>query len=91
MYQCPKQTIQHSSIPLFSLVCLTFLNLSMKLQYSIIVPVYNRPKEVDELLESLTLLKGGISFEVIIVEDGSPNTSEKIVLKYREKLKINYF
>ena len=39
--------------------------------YSIIIPVYNRPEEITELLQSLTrqTLK---NFEVIIVEDGSP-------------------
>lgn len=63
----------------------------MKLQYSIIIPVYNRPTEVDELLESLTHLKGGFSFEVIIVEDGSSNTCKELIQKYIPKLKINYF
>ena len=40
------------------------------MKYSIIVPVFNRPDEVSELLESLThqTVK---DFEVIIVEDGS--------------------
>ena len=37
--------------------------------YSIIIPVYNRTDEVDELLESLTL-QTYKNFEVIIVEDG---------------------
>ena len=40
------------------------------MRYSIIVPVYNRPDEVDELLESLTA-QTLTDFEVIIVEDGS--------------------
>ncbi|MEI6865835.1 glycosyltransferase [Flavicella sp.] len=63
----------------------------MKLQYSIIIPVYNRPNEVDELLESLTQLNGELSFEVVIVEDGSPNTCENIVRKYMTSLDIKYF
>lgn len=63
----------------------------MKLDYSIIIPVYNRPDEVDELLESLTHLKGGFSFEVVIVEDGSPNTSERVVEKFQNELDIKYF
>ena len=37
---------------------------------SLIIPVYNRPNEVEELLESLTL-QSETNFEVIIVEDGS--------------------
>lgn len=58
--------------------------------YSIIIPVYNRPDEVDELLESLTqqTLK---DFEVLIVEDGSSNKCEEICNKYRDQLTIQYF
>jgi glycosyltransferase involved in cell wall biosynthesis len=63
----------------------------MKLEYSIIIPVYNRPDEIDELLYSLTNLKGNFSFEILLVEDGSANTCENIVEKYVSKLDINYF
>ena len=47
------------------------------MKYSIVVPVFNRPDEVDELLASLcsqTLT----DFEVIIVEDGSKNLSVRV-------------
>lgn len=77
--------------PSFSLVYLATIYLKMKLEYSIIIPVYNRPDEVQELLESLTQLKGNISFEVIIVEDGSPNTSELVVEQFKDLLEIKYF
>ncbi|MDV7188483.1 glycosyltransferase [Lutibacter sp. TH_r2] len=63
----------------------------MKLQFSIIIPVYNRPDEVDELLQSLTEQTYSGSFEVIVVEDGSSIKAEDIVLKYSEKLNIQYF
>jgi len=63
----------------------------MNLQYSIIIPVYNRPDEVQELLESLTKMKGNFPFEVVIVEDGSPNTSEKIIDAYKDKLTLKYY
>ena len=63
----------------------------MNLQFSIIIPVYNRPDEVDELLESLTKLNGGYSFEVVIVEDGSMHTCELIIKKYSSELDIKYF
>lgn len=58
--------------------------------YSIIVPVYNRPDEVGELLESLTLqtLK---DFEVIIVEDGSAILCEDVCSQYSNKLDIHYY
>ncbi|WP_369048865.1 glycosyltransferase family 2 protein [Tenacibaculum sp. UWU-22] len=63
----------------------------MNIQFSIIVPVYNRPKEVDELLESLTKQTFKDSFEVLIVEDGSKKSSEEIVKNYVSKLNLKYF
>lgn len=58
-------------------------------KYSVIVPVYNRPEEVNELLHSLTLQQYR-NFEVIIVEDGSTNPCRDIVDKYRDKLQLEY-
>jgi len=58
--------------------------------YSIIVPVYNRPDEVDELLESLTH-QTFKQFEVIIVEDGSKNDCRSVVEKYSTMLDIHYY
>lgn len=58
--------------------------------YSIIVPVYNRPDEVDELLESLTH-QTFKQFEVIIVEDGSKNDCRSVVEKYSTALDIHYY
>jgi glycosyltransferase involved in cell wall biosynthesis len=59
-------------------------------RYSVIIPVYNRPQEVSELLESLTR-QTYKDFEVILVEDGSTITSEKVYEQYAEKLLIRYF
>ena len=60
------------------------------MKYSIIVPVFNRPDEVDELLESLTrqTLK---DFEVIIVEDGSKKPCKDVCEKYAGALDIHYY
>ncbi len=58
--------------------------------YSIIIPVYNRPDEVDELLESL-LAQTVKDFEVIIVEDGSQKPCKDVCDKYADKLNIHYF
>ena len=60
------------------------------MKYSIIVPVYNRPDEVDELLESLSnqTLK---DFEVIIVEDGSIKTCKDVCDKYADILVLHYY
>jgi glycosyltransferase involved in cell wall biosynthesis len=57
--------------------------------YSAIIPLYNRPDEIEELLESLTL-QTYINFEVVIIEDGSTNDAKSVVEKYKTKLKIQY-
>ncbi|REE82153.1 cellulose synthase/poly-beta-1,6-N-acetylglucosamine synthase-like glycosyltransferase [Lutibacter oceani] len=63
----------------------------MEYQFSIIIPVYNRPQEIDELLQSLTKQTFQKSFEVIVVEDGSTIKADKILKKYSEKLNLKYF
>ena len=63
----------------------------MKLKFSIIIPVYNRPKEIDELLESLTKQDFTNSFEILIIEDGSKESSDIIVQKYKLQLDLKYF
>lgn len=63
----------------------------MKLHFSIIIPVYNRPQEIDELLESLVKQTFTQDFEVLIIEDGSTNKSENVVEKYQEQLNVKYF
>jgi cellulose synthase/poly-beta-1,6-N-acetylglucosamine synthase-like glycosyltransferase len=59
-------------------------------KYSVIIPVYNRPQEIEELLQSLTT-QSFKNFEVLIVEDGSTKTSEAIYEKYSAALAIRYF
>lgn len=61
------------------------------LHFSFIIPVYNRPTEVEELLNSFTQLSGDNSFEVVIVEDGSTETSKHIVVQFAQLLNISYF
>jgi len=63
----------------------------MELQFSIIIPVYNRPQEIEELLHSLTNQTYSNNFEVVIIEDGSTLKAEEIALKYANSLTINYF
>lgn len=58
--------------------------------YSLIIPVYNRPEEIAELLQSLTK-QSYSNFEVIIVEDGSTQTCKSKVEQFAEKLDIRYF
>ena len=60
------------------------------MKISFIIPVYNRPGETEELLQSLSR-QTDRDFEVIIVEDGSTESSEAVVEGYRELLDISYF
>ena len=60
------------------------------MKYSIIVPVFNRPDEVDELLESLSN-QTQKDFEVIIVEDGSVRTCKDVCDKYADILVLHYY
>jgi glycosyltransferase involved in cell wall biosynthesis len=59
------------------------------MKYSFIVPVFNRPDEVRELLESMTqqTLK---DFEVIIVEDGSKEPCKEVCNDFADRLDIHY-
>lgn len=59
-------------------------------KFSIITPVYNRPAEVFELLESLTF-QNFKDFEVIIVEDGSSMTCKEVCSQFDKVLDIKYF
>ncbi len=58
--------------------------------YSFVIPVFNRPDEVDELLNSLTQQKQK-DFEVIIVEDGSTLSSQMVCERYKNQLAIHYY
>lgn len=58
--------------------------------YSVIIPVFNRPDEVDELLDSLTR-QNYKNFEVLVIEDGSSVPCQTVVEKYADKLDIHYF
>lgn len=67
-----------------------FRALAMKLFFSFIIPVYNRPNELKELLDSLLLQTYKEPFEVIVVEDGSTISSENVVSDYSKQLRITY-
>lgn len=57
--------------------------------FSVIIPVYNRPDEVRELLESLSkqTLK---DFEVLLIEDGSVNRCDTVAQEFDKDLNICY-
>lgn len=58
--------------------------------YSIVIPVYNRPDEVNELLNSL-VSQHYSNFEVLIIEDGSKLKCKEVVDGYTDRLDIKYF
>ncbi len=58
--------------------------------YSVIIPVYNRPDEIYELLESLAF-QTEKNFEVLIIEDGSTDRCKNVVDQFSNKLNIRYY
>ena len=58
--------------------------------FSIIIPVYNRPDEVDELLESLSN-QTYLDFEVLLIEDGSSEKCDVVAQKYNSDINIRYY
>lgn len=59
-------------------------------EYSVIIPVYNRIDEVDDLLQSLSC-QTDKDFETVIVEDGSTDPCDATVEKYKDKVDVKYF
>ncbi|EDP69877.1 putative glycosyltransferase [Flavobacteriales bacterium ALC-1] len=59
--------------------------------FSFVIPVYNRPDEIKELLESFSNFDGQDAYEIVIVEDGSNITSETIVNTFKDQLDISYY
>lgn len=59
-------------------------------RFSVIVPVYNRVDEINDLLESLSAQRCR-DFEVIIVEDGSTEPCGDLVRSFAGKVNVRYF
>lgn len=59
--------------------------------FSLIIPVYNRPDEIEELLQSLTLQTYTDDYEIVLVEDGSTLICSHIADAFKEKLHISYY
>jgi glycosyltransferase involved in cell wall biosynthesis len=58
--------------------------------FSIIIPLYNRPQEIKELLETLTV-QTYKQFEVLVIEDGSTVDAAEIVNSFAGQLDVKYF
>lgn len=63
----------------------------MEVNFSFIIPVFNRPAEIEELLSSVQQLEFDKAFEIVIVEDGSTLAAEEVVQKFRNQLQISYY
>lgn len=72
----------------FSLVTFAVMQ---PLSFSFIIPVYNRPEEIKELLDSFLGVKGIEDCEIVIVEDGSSKPSNGMIEVYRDQLSISYY
>lgn len=59
--------------------------------FSIIIPVYNRPDEIKELLESFLVSDYKKEYEIVIIEDGSTTTCKNEVENFKGKLNISYY
>ena len=57
---------------------------------SFVIPVFNRPNEIDELLKSFVNLNGEKDFEIVIVEDGSINKCDQVIKNYKD-LNVSYY
>ena len=62
----------------------------MQLNFSFIIPVYNRPQEIKELLESFIQLDSNKDYEIVIIEDGSTLSSKEICKAFSSQLIISY-
>ena len=63
----------------------------LDLHYSFVIPVYNRPGELRELLGSMVRQDYGQPFEVLVVEDGSARDSEAVIAEFADRLMLRYF
>lgn len=61
------------------------------MKFSIIIPVFNRPEEIKELLDSLVVSDYKKEYEVVIVEDGSTIDSKEVVRQFSNQLNISYY
>lgn len=59
--------------------------------FSLIIPIYNRPEEIKELLESLLLSSYKKEYEIVIIEDGSKIDCKEVVDQYADKFLISYY
>src|SRR5436853_7728946 len=59
-------------------------------KYSVIIPVFDRPQELEELLQSLAV-QTYRNFEVLVIDDGSTKRSDIVYEKFTHQLSLKYF
>ncbi|MFP5438017.1 MAG: glycosyltransferase [Bacteroidia bacterium] len=59
--------------------------------FSLIIPVYNRPDEIEELLQTLTRQDYTQPYEVVVVEDGSSLPCGDVIAAFKDRLNISYY
>lgn len=64
---------------------------TMNYLFSFIIPVFNRPKEIEDLLKSCLYVQNIKSCEIVIIEDGSDQTSRHIAESFKGRLNISYY
>ena len=57
---------------------------------SFVIPVYNRPDEIVELLQSIEQ-QGATDYDIIVVEDGSSQPCREAIAPYAERMPISYY
>ena len=60
------------------------------LKFSVIIPVYNKEKHLSKTIESV-LYQSFKDFEIIIINDGATDSSEKIIKGYKDKWYVVHF
>ncbi len=63
----------------------------LNMLFSLIIPIYNRPDEINELLSSLLLQDYKNNFEIVIIEDGSSIPCDHVIESFKSKLNISYY
>ena len=90
----PSRLLLSKSAPKVCATCEKVLSLryvrTAKMKYSVLIPVFNRPDEVSELLDSLTR-QTLTDFEVVVVEDGSTVPCQEVCENYSDRLPVRYF
>lgn len=83
-YKSTLNSIRNNNVEIKKLL----LDSNIKYDCSIIVPIFNVEKYVNDCIESLLNQKTQYSYEIILVNDGSTDESLKVIEQYEDKKNI---